>query len=126
MAAHPEPAPDRAALIRRLDLARTRITDGVTGLRSGLDVRSRLRGSIAARPARLIGLATGAGLLFGLLRGGRRSRRGAATAPPRDRRSPGGFAVLAPVLLKFLIPLLKPALAAWAARLAAGRSRSGR
>jgi hypothetical protein len=117
-----QPAPaDRAALIRRIESARARFTAGVDDLRGDLDVGARMQHALTGRPLRLIGIAAGAGLLFGLLRG-RGASRGKKRHGAAEAAAPYAKAALVPVLLKFLFPLIKPALAAWIAQRVA-RSR---
>ncbi len=121
---HQSAPTDRAALIRRLESARARLTTGMGELRQDLDVGSRLQSALGGRPLRLIGIATGAGLLVGLLRRGKKRRgKGESNALPVASGVASGVAAagLMPVLLKFLFPLLKPAIAALIARSVARR-----
>lgn len=104
MAAHTEKSAEELSILSRIATTRVVLGSEVELARQRLDVRTRIKKSIFAKPLAWLGGSAGAGLLASFVLRGRRSRR----VPAPKGRGIFGF------LFGSIFSLARPALEAWA------------
>lgn len=113
--------PDKSALLEELRRSRAAIARDAAEIADDLDVRKKLGSAVKSRPFVWMGVATALGYLVA----GPKTRTRTRTIVKKDgrsapsKKSPGGLLGVLTILLgaaKIILPVVKPALTAYAAR----------